>query len=682
MFEQIITVTAINLRNIPARIGSSLVAVVGSAGVVAVLLALLALAAGFARTMESAGSPDRAVVLRGGANSEMSSGLGREEVDTVQAAPGVAAASPQLFVVLDLPLKSSGTDANVPMRGVTGAQFDVLDQFELVEGRRPASGKRELIAGRSAAAQFAGLEVGGTVGAGTNTWQVVGVFADGGSVRESEVWADAHVVQDAYNRGSSYSSVLVRLRDAQAFEPFKEALTGDPRLDVKVERETDYYAGQAGPLKNFISVIGYSIAVIMAVGAIFAALNTMYSSITARSREIGTLRALGFGGLPVLVSVLIEAMLLSLAGGLLGLSRAHGLDHQLRQFFPGGVCLYNDTGTAGYRRGLGVDYRLLRRVVPGVARDKNAGHPGFASRLIPCGFMNSLQFFPLTFSRCLAVTAAAAVVLMAPLKPAWSAEFEGAFKQGGLVIGRTQPGAEVTYDGRRLRVSPEGVFVLGFGRDAPAGAVVEIRLPDGRLERERLKIARREYPEQHIDGLPENKVTPSEKDLERIWAEQKYFDNARARDDARTDFLENFIWPVTGPISGVYGSRRVLNGKPKRPHVGVDIAVPTGTPVVAPAAGVVSMVQQDLFYTGGTVFIDHGHGVTTMYIHLSEIFVKEGQQVEQGEPIAAVGMTGRATGPHLHWAMHWFNTRLDPSLLVPPMEQVRKDSKTKTAGRE
>lgn len=277
------------------------------------------------------------------------------------------------------------------------------------------------------------------------------------------------------------------------------------------------------------------------------------------------------------------------------------------------------------------------------------------------------------------------LVLVGGVSAAWAGavEFRGPAAQGGMVIGRTEPGAEVTYKERPVRVSPDGYFVVGFGRDAPPETDLTIRLPDGQRIKETVAVESRDYPEQHIDGLPDKKVSPGEKELERIWAEQKYFDKARARDDARTDFLMDFIWPVKGPITGVYGSRRVLNGKPKRPHSGVDVAAPEGTPIVAPADGVVSMVQEDLFYTGGTVFIQHGHGVSTMYIHLSDIFVEEGQEVAQGEPIAAVGMTGRATGPHLHWGMNWFNTKLDPALLVPSMEQVRaKDKDERGKGSE
>jgi murein DD-endopeptidase MepM/ murein hydrolase activator NlpD len=246
-------------------------------------------------------------------------------------------------------------------------------------------------------------------------------------------------------------------------------------------------------------------------------------------------------------------------------------------------------------------------------------------------------------------------------------ELKGIATQGSLLRGHVVPGAKVIYGDKALQVSPEGYFLLGFGRDAPLESELIVELPNGERRTKVVSLQERAYEEQHINGLPQNKVTPSQKDLDRIWAEQKLLNAARARNDARTDFLADFIWPVTGRISGVYGSRRILNGTPKRPHMGVDIAVPQGTPVLAPANGVVSLVYNDMFYTGGTLMLQHGHGLSTMYIHLSKILVEKGQEVKQGDKIAEVGMTGRATGPHLHWAMTLHNVFLDPSLLVGPM---------------
>lgn len=257
--------------------------------------------------------------------------------------------------------------------------------------------------------------------------------------------------------------------------------------------------------------------------------------------------------------------------------------------------------------------------------------------------------------------------LMALLGTVQAVELKGEATQGGLLRGHVTPGAKVLFGDQALQVSPEGYFVLGFGRDAPLESKLIIELPDGERRLLPLSLEKRTYEEQHINGLPKNKVTPSQKDLDRIWAEQKLLNAARERNDARTDFLADFIWPVTGRISGVYGSRRILNGEPKRPHLGVDIAAPQGTPVVAPANGVVSLVYNDMFYTGGTLMLQHGHGLSTMYVHLSKILVKKGQEVKQGDKVAEVGMTGRATGPHLHWAMTLHNVFLDPALLVGPM---------------
>ena len=249
----------------------------------------------------------------------------------------------------------------------------------------------------------------------------------------------------------------------------------------------------------------------------------------------------------------------------------------------------------------------------------------------------------------------------------------GSFTQGGMIIGRTSPDATVRYADKNLLVSTDGYFVFGLGRDAPLRSELSIRFANGYSEVEPVVIKPRSYDVQRIDGLPREKVEPSEKELERIWSEQKLINRARARNDPRSDYLQNFIWPVTGRISGVFGSRRVLNGQAKRPHSGLDIAAPEGTLVVAPVDGVVTLVHEDMFFTGGTLFLQHGHGVSSMYIHLSEILVTEGQEVKQGEAIARVGMTGRATGPHLHWSVNWFNTKMDPRLLVPAMPADKAD---------
>ncbi len=243
----------------------------------------------------------------------------------------------------------------------------------------------------------------------------------------------------------------------------------------------------------------------------------------------------------------------------------------------------------------------------------------------------------------------------------------GSLKQGGMAIGKVSPGETVFLDDKPVRVSPEGVFVVGFSRDAKPKAVITVHHSSGEIEKHPISIEQRTYKIQRINGLPQQKVTPSEKDLVRIRKDIQLVKKARKRDDERLEFTQTFIWPITGRISGVYGSQRILNGKPRSPHYGVDIAAPEGTPVKAPIDGVVSMVHNDMFYSGGTLILDHGHGISTVYIHLSKILVKKGQHVHQGDIIAKVGATGRATGPHLHWGMNWFETRLDPSLVVPPM---------------
>lgn len=243
----------------------------------------------------------------------------------------------------------------------------------------------------------------------------------------------------------------------------------------------------------------------------------------------------------------------------------------------------------------------------------------------------------------------------------------GHLVQGGLAVGEVDPAVQVRFQGRTVRVSPEGRFVIGFTRDAPPTATIELQRPDGTVEAHPIKIEKRTYKIQRIDGLPPRKVTPSPEDLARIREEIAMVKAVRQTDAPRTDFAQPFIWPVTGRISGVYGSQRILNGNPRRPHYGVDIAAPTGTPVKAPADGVVTLVHDDMFYSGGTLIVDHGHGLSTVYMHLHKILVAKDQRVKQGDVIAQVGATGRVTGPHLHWGMNWFETRLDPALLVPPM---------------
>jgi murein DD-endopeptidase MepM/ murein hydrolase activator NlpD len=245
--------------------------------------------------------------------------------------------------------------------------------------------------------------------------------------------------------------------------------------------------------------------------------------------------------------------------------------------------------------------------------------------------------------------------------------FKGDFIQGGLVTGRTLPGARVTFNDRAVRVSKDGLFLIGFGRDAPGQAKVDIELPDGSHHTRTFKVKKRQYKIQYIKGLPPRKVTPSKEDLERIRTEVALARKAREIDDPRTDFLTGFRWPVEGKITGVYGSQRVLNGKPRRPHFGVDIAAPVGTPVRAPADGIVTLVYPDMYFSGGTVIVDHGHGLSSSFLHLNKIYVTKGQSISRGDIIAEVGATGRVTGAHLDWRINLFQARLDPQLLVPPM---------------
>jgi putative ABC transport system permease protein len=321
---QTLAITLVSLRSIPQRLGPALVAVVGFAGVVAVFVAVLSIAEGFRQVMESGASPDTALVLRAGSDGEMSSFLSLDQVRIIKDAPGVArdgngaAVSGELYVVVDVPKRSTGTDANVPLRGVEAAAFAVRPEVTIVEGRRFREGQNEIIAGRAAAREFAGLEVGNRLRWGENVWEVVGIFSAAGSVSESEIWTDALVLQPAYRRGSSFQSVAARLDSPAAFPRFKDALTADPRLEVDVMREDEYFADQSRVLRTFVNILGNTVALLMAVGATFGALNTMYSAVAARGQEIATLRALGFRGGPVLVSVMAESLFLALCGGLLG----------------------------------------------------------------------------------------------------------------------------------------------------------------------------------------------------------------------------------------------------------------------------------------------------------------------------------------------------------------------------
>ena len=321
---QVLTMIALTLRTVPQRAGSSLVAVIGVAGVVVVFVAVLSIAEGFRAALAGAGSPDTAIVMRGGSDTELSSVLPLDSTRVIKDAPGVrratggVVASAELFVVVDVPKRSTGSPANVPLRGVEPAAFGVRDEVRIVEGRAFRPGTNEIIVGRSAAAQFAGIDLGTTQRWGESAWEVVGIFEAGGTIAESEIWCDARILQPAYRRGDSFQSVYARLESPDAFDAFRDALAADPRLDVMVEREEDYYLGQTQAVTAIITGIGAVIAFLMGIGAVFGAINTMYTAVAARTREIATLRALGFSGGPVVVSVMAESMALAVAGGLLG----------------------------------------------------------------------------------------------------------------------------------------------------------------------------------------------------------------------------------------------------------------------------------------------------------------------------------------------------------------------------
>ena len=242
--------------------------------------------------------------------------------------------------------------------------------------------------------------------------------------------------------------------------------------------------------------------------------------------------------------------------------------------------------------------------------------------------------------------------------------FPSTVSQGALVIGKVKPGSKIRFADRDLLATPDGIVVFGIGRDEKGPVAVDIRGPDGKHVRDEIAVTPRDWPIERVDGVPQATVEPPPAIAARIQREQAQVVAARTRDDARADFEETFIWPVEGRISGRFGNQRIYNGIPKAPHSGMDIAVPQGTPIKAPASGIVTFAAPDLYLTGGTVLIDHGHGVSSNFLHMSRIDVKVGEHVAQGQIIGAVGMTGRATGPHLHWGLSWFTVRLDPLLLA------------------
>lgn len=267
------------------------------------------------------------------------------------------------------------------------------------------------------------------------------------------------------------------------------------------------------------------------------------------------------------------------------------------------------------------------------------------------------------------VAAALAALLLSPGALSASTgdalvQLEGEAVQGGLIFGKGAPGSRVVLDDTEIMVSPEGRFVIGFDRDETGERRLRVRAPDGNEQTLTLAVGSREFAIERVDGLPPRTVTPDPEALERIRAEAALVSAARARRDARTDYADGFAWPAGGRISGVYGSQRILNGEPRRPHYGLDIAAPTGSPVYAPADGVVTLVHPDMYFSGGTIVLDHGQGLSSTFLHLSRTLVEAGMSVRRGDLIAEIGATGRASGPHLDWRMNWLDRRVDPQLLI------------------
>jgi putative ABC transport system permease protein len=330
MLKQTLSITWLGLRSIPERLGPSFVIIVGLAGVVAVFTALLAMAAGFQATLKSTGRADVALVLRGGSQAELNSGLSREQATLIKEAPGVREgedgrplASAEMVVIAELMKAGETTGSNITVRGVEPAAFALRPQLKIVEGRRFQPGLRELIVGRGVAQQFVGARIGETIRMRGSDWTVVGVF-DSGDANESELWADVEVAQSTFNR-QGFSAVRLQLDDAAAIPSLKDHFTADPRLNVDVESEEQYYSAQTEQFRKTIGALAGVVTLIMALGAMFAALNTMYAAVGTRAREIATLRAIGFGGVPVVISVMIESLLLALAGGVIGALLAYFL---------------------------------------------------------------------------------------------------------------------------------------------------------------------------------------------------------------------------------------------------------------------------------------------------------------------------------------------------------------------
>ena len=326
--RQVLSVTNMNLRSILERSGSSLVIIVGIAGSVAVMVSLLAMAEGLSSTISSTGEEDRVIILRDGSNSELSSGVAMTEIDTVSSSPGIKSMdgepmiAGELFAIIDLKKKGAESTSNLPIRGVQPASFKIRPEVEIIEGRNFTTGTAEIIVGKGANNQYEGLELGDQIKVRDSFATVVGIFSSNGNVHESEIWADLAAAQGIFRRGASASSMILKLDSPDSFDEVGLFVESYPNLELKVQSESDFYENQssgADLIKIFGQVVGY----IMAIGAVFAALNTMYSAVSTRLVEIGTLRALGFKGTTVLLALMIEALLLAMIGGLLGAAIAY-----------------------------------------------------------------------------------------------------------------------------------------------------------------------------------------------------------------------------------------------------------------------------------------------------------------------------------------------------------------------
>lgn len=323
LISQSVAVVAMNIRSLPRRLWMSLAMVLASAVVVAILLAFLAMAKGFEATMDSAGSPEVAFFMRAGSAAELNSSVMRDQVSLIETAPGIAKdeqgaiVSPELYVIVDGVKKSSGTEANIPLRGLDSRGVSMRKNFSLVEGRMFTPGTNELVVGEGVLRQFSGFELGQEINSGKNSWKVVGVFSTGGNVFESELWADAKVIQNLYNRGSSYQTVRAKMDSNSSLEQIKAYVENDPRLNLDVQTEAEYFSAQGSSL-SYMAIFGRVISTIMALGALAGALNTMYTSVSDRSKEIATLRAIGFSHVSAFIGTMVEAMVLAAVGGLVG----------------------------------------------------------------------------------------------------------------------------------------------------------------------------------------------------------------------------------------------------------------------------------------------------------------------------------------------------------------------------